>query len=921
MGSYIKPQPEVFQEFNVTPSEIAEPLRAHISGGHAYLLRHSQAAERLASFLGGYDPLGGLVASWPGRPAGSLVDGGYTRVFVDSAILPYYTRAIGAGSVVTPTGAAAPDRIVAADNSGGFKANGTANPRYVGLAGRDAVPGDSVRVHGVVGGQDYTLDTYIRALESAGVARVAAAVNVPTLDSLDPPTQSASAVVSAGIGNTSNSAVVASATQYKPYANGRVADTYTITVIRNQIGSDPTTAALQVASASGLDNTPVVIVGADGVPFPVGSLGLSVTITRNVGTPQGLAIGQSWTIAAAASHTCPAPTAGGTYTGTSAVTYIVEVIRGGYFGVSTDAGRPAIAVSTNTGVDASAPITVPSASASLPIGTRGVTFSVSVAGTPIGLRKGDRYYVSATPSADGAFRTIALGHNLPPALLAATDLDLRLSIRRDIVLPAGAPGLPGIMNWTQSATQLAIAAGATALDPLGGSTTALPVAGGDVHVEYRAWRSDLVGQVNSITDVGDLNTNVAGPLHPDNPLKWGIYKALANANGTAVKYTAVADPSSLDSWDDVLHGLVGREDVYNLVPLTHRRDVVDLYAAHVVDQSGPDQGRWRAMFASLQLVTTLPMVSAATSTDADVVLATLADDPNSAGQQFTILTVPGGNATFHANGVLPGDIARYFYTQGADGETFGEFVVDAVLNESTLRLAVGAGAPSTTARKLEVWHPLSKIEQAAGVGTRSGSLGSTRVVSVWPDVVGEGGLNFPGYYLGCALAGLASGIVPHQGMTHLEVVGFDDVSRASVYFNSAQLDRMAGSGTTVVTQANDGRIYVRDSLTTLDIDVNHSQEMVRRNLDSMSMLFLRRLSPFIGVANVTRTAIDRIYVELVSAIEFLKANGFTETLGSQLIEGKVVQLRPHVLLKDRIVGVLALTVPYSLDNIECHLVV
>jgi hypothetical protein len=44
MSSYVKPQVLVFQEFNIVPTEITEPLRAHIAGPHAMLHRYSVAA-------------------------------------------------------------------------------------------------------------------------------------------------------------------------------------------------------------------------------------------------------------------------------------------------------------------------------------------------------------------------------------------------------------------------------------------------------------------------------------------------------------------------------------------------------------------------------------------------------------------------------------------------------------------------------------------------------------------------------------------------------------------------------------------------------------------------------------------------------------------------------------------------------------
>jgi hypothetical protein len=56
-------------------------------------------------------------------------------------------------------------------------------------------------------------------------------------------------------------------------------------------------------------------------------------------------------------------------------------------------------------------------------------------------------------------------------------------------------------------------------------------------------------------------------------------------------------------------------------------------------------------------------------------------------------------------------------------------------------------------------------------------------------------------------------------------------------------------------------------------------------------------------------------------IKFLKRNGNTAEIGSQLIDGSIRTLQIHPLLKDRIEIVLDLVVPAPLNNIELHLVV
>jgi hypothetical protein len=110
-------------------------------------------------------------------------------------------------------------------------------------------------------------------------------------------------------------------------------------------------------------------------------------------------------------------------------------------------------------------------------------------------------------------------------------------------------------------------------------------------------------------------------------------------------------------------------------------------------------------------------------------------------------------------------------------------------------------------------------------------------------------------------------------------------------------------------------------LTTDNTDLNRKEEMIRRNVDSMSYLFYNRLKPFIGRTNVTPTLIRKLRFEVEGIIDFLASNGTNEDLGSQLISGSVRILQQHPLLKDRIEIVLDLVVPAPLNNIELHLVV
>jgi hypothetical protein len=938
--AYVVPQVLVHQEFNIVPAELADALRAHISGGHAQLIRYDEDDEKILAGLGEYDPVSDASYSWPEREPGGVIDDDYVKVFVDDALLEYFTDLIGADATITAA-AGATNKIAAAAGLNFQTANGFA--RHADLLDRDVQLGDAVYIRGVVDSEAIELWSYVRGFDAAVVA---ATVGDATSDAANVAGQAASitGVMTAGTANCLE--LTLDAASYNGLVDGDVNDVYTVTVTKGSTAGDLTTAELRITSASGNDDVAAVAPAAVGALREVGTRALELGFSvggagsscsgADPETAEDLIVGQTWEVTVAEEHEEPKAISGGTYTGDADTTYVVEVTRGGLFADADLTRRPQITVTTTHGTDISGPTGITADNTATVIGSKGVTIQFYGTGSAssvssgnlierdevTGLRKGDRYYVVVTAEAAGAVQTLELGHDLGD-LADAPDLDLKLYIKKDIEVTRNRDGFAPLVNFESSDTELIIKSGVVAYDAsltAGGTPVALDVVGGTLYVEYRAWLPNLSTAVGTISDVGDLNDVISGALHPDNPLKWGVYYALINSNGTAVKFTSVADPDDDDSWLEVLSLLIGRDDVYNLVPLTRDATVLNAYAGHVTGQSSAEAGRWRGLFVNLEAAATAAVVDSTTNADA-VVLATIADDPNTTGTQYTLLSADDGD--FLTNNVAPGDIVRtQFTSDGFGNESYSEYVVDAILSEQSLRLAAGPDVAISVAAKMEIWHDNNKTEVAAQVALDAGSYGNRRVVAVWPDTIDSGDHVMQGYHLCAALAGLRSGVVPHQGLTNVEILGFDNVSRSTTYFNATNLNTLVDSGTWVVTQDQNGNVHTRHAVTTGDTDdINQREEMVRTNVDAMSYVFLNRLAPYIGKANVTPGTLSVLRVELDSIIDFLKTNGYVASLGGQLIDGEITSLRAHALLPDRIVAVLNLTIPYALNNIEVHLVV
>lgn len=976
--TYVKPQVLVFQEFSIVSNEITAPLRAHISGPNAMLHRFSVPDEKALINVGPYGRDADAAYPWPDRNAGSLVDEESVKLFVENALLLYFEDLIGDTSngrgTVTPV-AGRTNWI--RSSSVQFKANGVQYPRSGLLNDRDVRVGDRVYVRGVhdVGDDcdEFELWTYVEGFAAdVGTATIfGCSQDINNQDSTY-----AGTTIQQTAGKTNCITAAADGSNYNGLADGYVTEKYTIEVIKSSV-SGCQAARLRVTSDSGTDNVAEVQPEDLGTPTPIGTRGLEVTFDSTTGfcedsaSSEGiesdeLTVGQTWEVTVTQDFEKVCCEEGDTYTGPDNDTYIIEVTKGGKW-----AELPEITVTTTKGLDSSGPTTVLGSGIEYPVGSYGLTIkfidcfgsdSLSAGSegesfggdsSLAGLRKGDKFYISVASGQNGPIRTLILRDDLPTELQDASDLDLRLFIEKDIEVTENRLSHPPLVNYEMEATQLVVKAGITAYDatwtdngvelPLVlwdgmAQSTTNPRAFGTLYIEYREWLSELTDQVNFINDVADLD-EIPGQLDEDNPLKWGVYRALQNSNGTRVAYTAVVDPNSLDSWQNVLERTDGRDDIYNFVPLTYDREVQNLFQAHVESESSPESGNWKGMFVNLKGKTEKMVVGQSdadaqalnpTSTNGEVVLAKLADDPEATDIQYTRLSVPAGNAGFITYGVRPGDIVRFLFSIDAFGETtYREFTVDSVLSESTLLLLKGHSDPISVPQKVEIWHTMNKNEIVEDLKDQAQSFADRRVVAVWPDIVGTGGNAQSGFFLAAALAGLASGVVPHQGLTNVEIGGFDDLAaRTKNYFSDSQLDDLASGGVWIATEDRDGTPHTRHALTTDTLDLNRREEMIRRNVDSISYLFLRRLRPYIGRTNATPSMLRKLRTEVNLIIRFLKTNGFTAELGSQLIDGRIAKddqgnelLYIHPLAADRVVIVLDLTVPAPLNNIELHLVI
>ena len=941
MADYVVPQALIHQEFRLQPTALARPLRACPLGPQYALFRYSDSDEKPAiRVTSSYNPDADEAFAWPGRPAGGVVDTDYTGVYMDDALLEYYSDPGGDGSEIRAVSGYR-NRIrfdaLVLKTANGFSRSGV-------FLDRDVAPGDMLDIIATACGEPYDIRTQILSLVADEVAAV---ISAPEDDPDNQPARSETETNSF-IAGDENDVVIESVdvTTYDGREDGQVEETYTVVVTQPSTGGDAETARLEITRQS--DGT----IFSDVQPGDFGDTAdptvidedrdLTAVFNNTAGSSSwpvdadDFLIGQTWQITVSQDFTPPTVASDGVYLGAADTTYIVRITKGG------DVGDAEFTVSTTTGIDASGPTVISALGTALPVGTQGTT--VTFSGATEGFCLDDVFTIDVTAVTEGAVKTVVVATPLPAAVRGIcldsssssssgtpADLAVTFYIKADIEVPENRVGFAPLVNWEQSETEITLKSGIIAYDATwtnAGVLQPLNVKDGIVYINYRALVRQWVDTVGTIDDVSLIPDTFddAPIIDQDNPLVFGVYNTLLNCDGEDVKFTGIgaSSPIELEDWLAALQVLRGRDDVYSLVPLTFDKQVIDAVVSHVEAMSTAEEGRWRIAWFSQQAETELGIytVSEALGREGEVVLATITDDPDTSGTQYTLVSASGEKFITGDNPVSAGMILRAQYQDDGFGNiTYSEYVIDDVLNDEELRLHTGPDVPINTPSKIEVWENLNKTQIATNLATKPGLWNSRRAYLVWPDEIGNAGETVPGYYLCCSLAGLRSASLPHRGLTNAEVIGWDDLTRTTQFFNEPQLDTMAGAGWWIVTQAPDGDVYTRHQLSTNNLDLNRREQSVTTNVDSISYLLLDRLAPYIGRGNVTPTMVNIVEGVIRGTMDYFADFVVQDELGPQVLSYEVAELRQHPLLADRILARIPTVIPYPFNNAEVYLII
>lgn len=662
---------------------------------------------------------------------------------------------------------------------------------------------------------------------------------------------------------------------------------------------------------------------ADGVAQEITSQGLTATVTLGGGAAPQFTVGDYWVIKV---YGC----------------------------------RPQVRIYDTAGVDDAAYTTVV---AGTPIALGGyggyVTFDTNrnlhgglAANSDGGLLKGDVFYVAAEAAGSGAYKVLVLADDLPAAVTCGrevgdlTDVDVDNDwtanynpteftvwlylVQANAVIPSKKVQSPPDYNWEAAAGNVTVNSGIAVQDSSwvngDGSQDYLPVYRGDMYLAYRALLTDYADGIYSINDIGDV-VSALGTVHPDNPLAQGVYNALANSGEQPVYFMAVPT-DNLAGYSTVFDRASLVDTVYGLVPLTTNAQVVAALEAHVDEMSSAENKRWRIGFVAADTPTSVAVMNAATNAGTDWT-ATVTDNPAVPAVQYTLVTVTNGTPTLLTT-VAVGDKVRVRYTTDAWGTaSYEEYTVAQVLTNSTLLLSSGPAVAVGVAAKIEIWHDNSNAEVAAAVKAQSEAFGNRRLYRVFPNALYQDGVLETGVFGAAAIAGLTSSVPPQQGLTNIEVTGFDDIPAVYRTYSRSQLNTMAEGGTLILMQDQaGGRIYVRHQVSTATVDGNLlTQELsITKNLDAISYYFAAVLEPFYGRYNITPELLDVIETQVQNGLNFLGSDQVSVgLLGPMVIlendYTKIRSIEQHPTLRDQILITVDLELPLPANVVQLKLVV
>jgi hypothetical protein len=476
-----------------------------------------------------------------------------------------------------------------------------------------------------------------------------------------------------------------------------------------------------------------------------------------------------------------------------------------------------------------------------------------------------------------------------------------------------------------------------------GSTTPT----GYIYTSYKALRVDVSDQADSpalvsYDTISSLTTDGTGmnPITTDNPLGLGMYLALLNSPNRTVKGLGISATSSAQpmgttaAWASAAE-MLGGQDVYALAPLTDDPEVLSALSTHCTTYSSASEKSERICFLNRAMPGYSSATAVASGTTGNTESTFLSDGKFSTSVDFSantsftgasnaLILVVTANAGSDQSPTLAAGAPTVLYGLTIDNyDTDDAYVLDIKAAALTAAAALDDGTDWNSLVDVawtvyEVGDALSTTAQTAARVEDLGSLyASRRSFLVWPPAcaatISGTTYTLAGYYMGAALAGRVGSESPGQPFTNMSVNGFNDLSYSNGYFSESQLDSVAGGGTFIMVQENEGGpVTCRHQLATDVTTIQKRELSITKSIDYVAKTFRNAMTGKIGKFNITQSLMDSLSVQIQGLLRTFVDAGI-------LTSGSLTSIEQNSDNPDTLDIVVLLGVPYPCNYIALTL--
>lgn len=475
---------------------------------------------------------------------------------------------------------------------------------------------------------------------------------------------------------------------------------------------------------------------------------------------------------------------------------------------------------------------------------------------------------------------------------------------------------------------------------------------GDILCSYRALRKSHTTRLVLAGSLAELEALIP-PVAPENPLAWGMYKAITASGGLQVAGIMVDEINEITHYDTTVEArseysvstnvveegtsaafsrafeYLKLEDVYALAILSHQPTVHQLAYAHVVAMSAPEKKKERITIVSPLLNKT------------DVRVDVQSDTGDSAGRvdlsgseyvQFGVDSDNEDSINFIDSNVRGGDYLQILSGRASNGANLaGCYKIDSVSSKYVLvddqKEFGGVSRIIESVKQYDIkWRIIKRVyaktEQAAAVAAYANAYTSgvdadgdpgyddRRLVVYWPDVmkIDDDGTvkKMDGWYGACGVAGMC-GLAANQGFTNLPMLGFAGVVHSNDHFTDEDLDIMAAGGVYIVIDDNGVVVCRHQSTAAVDLVTTRELSIVRV-VDWIAKIMRNTAKPFIGRWNITEVLKGLIATKLQGVINYAVDRGI-------ILGGAVTSIETDPDAPDSLLISLAIDPPYPCNRI------